>query len=157
MTWPFPWENSFQVPHHIGASAFNFTTLAGGGLFNVTYPGLFGAVFSKHSLPSITIPLTCDVVLFIRTMDPDQPIEVTSKQSLNSAEAIDTRSTSSSDLPSDEYCKQLLFNLTPYLLIPATPARQTSEFFDSFNNLDPVKFSPPDSNQTPKKTTMSDT
>ncbi len=90
-------------------------------------------------------------------MDPDQSIELTSKQSHKSTEAIDTQSTSSSDLDSDEYCKELLLNLTPYLLIPATPARQTSEFFDSINNLDPVKFSPPDPDQTPTTKTMSDT
>lgn len=90
-------------------------------------------------------------------MDLDSPIELTPKQSYKTAEAIDTQSTSSSDLSSDEYCKKLLLNLTPYLLIPATPARQVSEFFDSINNLDPVKFSPPDSTQTPTKTTMSDT
>ena len=90
-------------------------------------------------------------------MDPDQPIELTSKQSHKSTEAIDTQSTSSSDLYSDEYCKELLLNLTPYLLIPATPARQTSEFFDSINNLDPVKFSPPNPDQTPTKKPMSDT
>lgn len=89
-------------------------------------------------------------------MDADQPIQLTPKQSHNSAEAIDTQSTSSSDLSSHEYCKQLLLNLTPYVLIPATPARQTSEFFDSINNLDPVKFSPPDSNQTHLKKAMSD-
>lgn len=85
------------------------------------------------------------------------PIEQTQKHSHTAAEAIDTRSTSSDEFSSDEYCKQLLFNLTPYLLIPATPAKQTSEFFDSINNLDPVKFSPPNSNQTPTKTPMSDT
>lgn len=90
-------------------------------------------------------------------MESDQPIELTSKQSLETAETIDTQSTSSSDSSSDQYCKQLLFNLTPNLLIPETPARQTSEFFDSINNLDPVKFSPPESNQTPRKSTMSDT
>ena len=95
-------------------------------------------------------------------MDLNQPIELTSEQSLESAEAIDTQSTSSSDLGSDQYCKQLLFNLTPYHLIPETPARQTSEFFDRINNLDPVKFSPPESKksprkQSPKKSTMSNT
>lgn len=90
-------------------------------------------------------------------MDLNQPIELTSKKSLESAKPSDTESISTSGLSSDEYCKQLLFNLTPYLLIPATPARQTSEFFDSINNLDPVKFSPPDCNQTPTKKVMSDT
>ena len=90
-------------------------------------------------------------------MDMDQHIELTSKQSLEAAEAIDAQISSSRGSPSDEYCKQLLLNLTPYLLIPATPARQTAEYFDSINNLDPIKFSPPDSNQTPTKTTMSDT
>ena len=90
-------------------------------------------------------------------MEPDQTIELTSEHSLESAETIDTQSTSSSDLASDQYCKQLLFNLTPYLLIPETPARQTSEFFDSINNLDPVKFSPPESKQTARESTMSDT
>ena len=90
-------------------------------------------------------------------MDPDQPIELTSKQLHKFTEADDTQSISSSGLNPDEYCKNLLLNLTPYLLIPATPARQTSEFFDSINNLDPVKFSPPDSMQTPTKRTMSDT
>lgn len=90
-------------------------------------------------------------------MESDQPIELTSKQSIESAETADTQSTSSSDPCSDQYCKQLLFNLTPYLLIPETPARQTSEFFDSINNLDPVKFCPPESNKTPRKSIMSDT
>ena len=90
-------------------------------------------------------------------MDVDQPIELTSEQSLETTEAIDAQSSSSRASPSDEYCKQLLLNLTPYSLIPATPARQTSEYFDSINNLDPIKFSPPDTNQTPTKTTMSDT
>lgn len=170
MTWLFPWEIAFQAPHLIGAPAFDFSSLAVGRPFDVTYPWLFGAGFFPtfvvnnnrihspftHYLPFITLSFTSNVVLFIRTMDPDQPIELTSKQSLTCAEAFDTRSTSSSDLPSDEYCKQLLLNLTPYVLIPATPARQTSEFFDSLNNLDPVKFSPPDSNQTAKNQTMSD-
>ena len=89
-------------------------------------------------------------------MDSDQLIELTSDQSLKSLEAIDAQSDSSSDIADDEYCKQLLFNLTPYLLIPQTPARQTSEFFDSINNLDPIKFSPPENNPTPTKSTMSD-
>ena len=90
-------------------------------------------------------------------MDSDQSIDVTSEQLLDSAEASDTQSTKSSDLTSDQYCKQLLLNLTPYLLIPETPARQNSEFFDSINNLDPVKFSPPERKQAPLKSTMSDT
>lgn len=90
-------------------------------------------------------------------MESDQPIELTSKQSLETAETIDTQSISSSDSSSDHHCKQLLFNLTPYTLIPEIPVRQTSEFFDNINNLDPVKFSPPESNQTPRKSTMSDT
>ena len=89
-------------------------------------------------------------------MDMDQPIELTSKQSLETIGAIDAQTSSSRASPSDEYCKQLLLNLTPYSLIPATPARQTSEYFDSINNLDPIKFSPPDSNQTPTKIKMSD-
>ena len=88
-------------------------------------------------------------------MHPDRPIELTPKESHESAEAIDSGPTSSSDSLSDEYCKQLLFNLTPYVLIPATPARQTAEFFDSINNLDPIKFSPPDSHQRPTKKAMS--
>ena len=52
--------------------------------------------------------------------------------------------------------KQRLYNLTPSLKIPATPARETSEFFDKLNNLDPIKFSPPDSNQALKENTMPD-
>lgn len=91
-------------------------------------------------------------------MDSDHPIELTSQHSLESVDTIDSQSTSSSDLASDQYCKQLLLNLTPYLIIPETPARQTSEFFDSINNLDPIKFSPPDPKQTGgQSTTMSDT
>lgn len=95
-------------------------------------------------------------------MDLGRPIELSSEQSLESAEAIDTQSNKSSDLGSDQDCKQLLFNLTPYLLIPETPARQTSDFFDRINNLDPVKFSPPESKksprkQSPNKPTMSNT
>ena len=88
-------------------------------------------------------------------MDTDQPSELISNQSLKSTEAIDAQSDGSSDIASDESCKQLLFKLTPYVLIPETPARQTSEFFDSINNLDPIKFSPPECNQTPTKSTMS--
>ena len=42
-------------------------------------------------------------------------------------------------------CKQTLLDLTPSLRLPATPARETSEFYDQINNLDPIKFSPPDS------------
>ena len=53
--------------------------------------------------------------------------------------------------------KQRLFNLTPSLKIPATPARETSEFFDKLNNLDPIKFSPPDSSQALKDNIMTDT
>ena len=90
-------------------------------------------------------------------MDSDQPIELTSQQSLESVDTIDSQSTSSSDLACDQYCKQLLLNLTPYLIIPETPARETSEFFDSINNLDPIKFSPPESKQTPGQSIMSDT
>ena len=113
---------------------------------------------SHHSvLPFVTLAFTCDVVLFIKSMESDQPIELTANQSVESAEARDTKSTSSGDLESDQYCKQLLFNLTPYLLIPETPARKTSEFFDSINNLDPVKYSPPEAKQTPRKPIMSDT
>lgn len=32
--------------------------------------------------------------------------------------------------------------ITSEVRIPATPAKQTSEFFDSINNLEPVKFTP---------------
>ena len=88
-------------------------------------------------------------------MPPDSPIGLTPKESLNAAESIDSELTSSSESPSNDYCKQLLFNLTPYVLIPATPARKTAEFFDSINNLDPIKFSPPDSHRTPTKKQMS--
>ena len=52
--------------------------------------------------------------------------------------------------------KQRLLNLTPNLKIPATPARETSEFFNQLNNLDPIKFSPPDSSQALKENTMPD-
>lgn len=95
-------------------------------------------------------------------MNSDQPIELDSEQSLESTEAIDTQSNDSSNLSPDQHCKQLLFNLTPYLLIPETPARQTSEFFDRINNLDPVKFCPPESQksaikQSSQKSTMSNT
>jgi len=38
--------------------------------------------------------------------------------------------------------KQIL-KITPNIVLPSTPARETSEFFDSINNLDPIKFSPP--------------
>ena len=53
--------------------------------------------------------------------------------------------------------KQRLVDLTPSLKIPATPARETSEFFDKLNNLDPIKFSPPDSSQGLKGNTMPNT
>lgn len=52
--------------------------------------------------------------------------------------------------------KQRLVDLTPDLKIPATPARETSEFFDRLNNLDPMKFRPPDSDQGLKFNTMPD-
>ena len=41
------------------------------------------------------------------------------------------------------HCGNDLLNLTANLILPATPAREVSEFFDNLNNLDPVKFSPP--------------
>jgi hypothetical protein len=56
----------------------------------------------------------------------------------------------------DDTSKQGVINLTPELRIPSTPARQTSEFFDRINNLDPVKYSPPDPNPLPRMSKMSE-
>ena len=75
----------------------------------------------------------------------------------SSAKAIEYLSTtpSSSSLSNDPN-KQTLLNLTPELLLPATPARKTSEFFDRLNGLDPIKFSPLDSIPTRKSAAMPD-
>jgi hypothetical protein len=59
--------------------------------------------------------------------------------------------TPSSSSFSDDPDKQTILNLTPELLLPATPARITSEFFDRLNGVDPIKFSPPDSTPTYKR------
>ena len=40
-------------------------------------------------------------------------------------------------------CEGRTIEVTPDVRLPSTPARETSEFFDSINNLDPIKFSPP--------------
>ena len=44
--------------------------------------------------------------------------------------------------------------LTPEVRIPSTPAKQTSEFFDSINNLDPIKFSPPTAGESIQSDTI---
>ena len=59
--------------------------------------------------------------------------------------------TPSSSSFSDDPGKQTILNLTPELLLPATPARITSEFFDRLNGVDPIKFSPPDATPTYKR------
>ncbi|KAK3174290.1 hypothetical protein OEA41_001534 [Lepraria neglecta] len=75
----------------------------------------------------------------------------------SSAEAIEYLSTTpSSSSLSDDPNKQTLLNLTPELLLPATPARKTLDFFDRLNGLDPIKFSPPDSIPTRKSAAMPD-
>jgi len=72
------------------------------------------------------------------------------------AERPERFSARSTDTLNEHPDKQKLLGLTPNVVIPATPARETSEFFDNLNNLDPVKFSPPDSSQTAKKAAMPD-
>ncbi len=62
---------------------------------------------------------------------------------------------SSESLPEDP-SKQSLINLTRELRLPSTPARKTSEFFDRINNLDPVKYSPPDPKPLQKMSEMSE-
>ena len=75
----------------------------------------------------------------------------------SSAEAIEYLSTTpSSSSLSDDPNKQTLLNLKPELLLPATPARKTLEFFDRLNGLDPIKFSPLDSIPTRKSAAMPD-
>lgn len=72
------------------------------------------------------------------------------------AERPESYSTISTDTLTEDPDKQKLLNLTSSLVIPVTPARETSEFFDSINNLDPVKFSPSDSLHIVKEVAMPD-
>lgn len=64
----------------------------------------------------------------------------------NPDDAVDSWSINTSAYLPEDPSKQSLMNLTHNLQIPSTPARQTSEFFDRINNLDPVKYSPPNPN-----------
>ena len=96
-----------------------------------------------HSIDHLDLKHTnSDTIL--RTSSPAQVIEYLS-------------TTPSSSSLSDDSRKQTLFNLTPETLIPATPARKISEFFDHLYGLDPIKFSPPDSTPIHEKQTMMDT
>jgi len=65
-------------------------------------------------------------------------------------QAINSWYKDSPDTLSEDQNKQSLINLAPELRFPSTPARKTSEFFDKINNLDPVKFSPPDPSPRPR-------
>ena len=49
------------------------------------------------------------------------------------------------------------FELTPRTILPQTPARETSQFFDSINNLDPVKYCPPSPNLIARIPVMANT
>lgn len=64
--------------------------------------------------------------------------------------------TNSTTSLTEDLNKYKLLNLTPSLIIPSTPARETSEYFDSLNNLDPIKFSPQESSPTIEAAVMTD-
>ena len=68
--------------------------------------------------------------------------------------AIDSWYSGSSESRVENQYKQSLINLTPNLLLPSTPAREISEFFDKINNLDPVKYSPPIPKPRARQTAM---
>ena len=70
--------------------------------------------------------------------------------------AIDSWYSDSSRTLVEDQNKQSLIHLTPATLIPSTPARKISEFFDKINNLDPVKYSPPDPNPLPRMSDVSE-
>ncbi|KAK4692393.1 hypothetical protein P7C71_g4802, partial [Lecanoromycetidae sp. Uapishka_2] len=72
------------------------------------------------------------------------------------AERSHSFSSASTNTPTIDLDNLTLLNLSPNLVIPATPARETSEFFDSLNNLDPIKFSPPDSSHAHETAGMTD-
>lgn len=72
------------------------------------------------------------------------------------AERPHSFSDTSTDTLAEDPDKQKLLNLTSSLVLPATPAQETSEFFDRINNLDPIKFSPPESSPTAKIAVMPD-
>lgn len=72
-------------------------------------------------------------------------------------DAGDDCSINSSEYSPEDPSKQSLMKLTRELQLPSTTARKTSEFFDRINNLDPVKYSPPDRHPPRRISEMSET
>ena len=83
-------------------------------------------------------------------------IDISSVTSLLDDREMNDQYKSLSESASNRFSKQSAISLNSALRLPSTPARKTSDFFDSIGNLDPLKYSPQDCQRVPKTFNMSE-